>query len=94
MKTSNTILGIVGAAAAGALLGVLFAPDKGSETRKKIKDKSKDYGDNLKTKFDGIVDTIKSNGREIVDEGKSKFNQVKDDFNAIKDEAKTVKSNY
>jgi gas vesicle protein len=94
MKTSNTILGIVGAAAAGALLGVLFAPDKGSETRKKIKDKSKDYGDNLKTKFDGIVDTIKSNGKEIVDEGKSKFNQVKDDFNAIKDEAKTVKSNY
>ncbi|MDQ6469219.1 YtxH domain-containing protein [Flavobacterium sp. LHD-80] len=94
MKASNTILGIVGAAAAGALLGVLFAPDKGSETRKKIKDKSKDYGDNLKTKFDGIVDTIKSNGKELVDEGKSKFNQVKDDYNAIKDEAKTVKSNY
>ncbi|KAF2335088.1 YtxH domain-containing protein [Flavobacterium daemonense] len=94
MKASNTILGIVGAAAAGALLGVLFAPDKGSETRKKIKDKSKDYGDNLKTKFDGIVDTIKSNGKELVDEGKSKFNQVKDDYNSLKDEAKTVKSNY
>ncbi|WP_426485914.1 YtxH domain-containing protein [Flavobacterium sp. 2] len=94
MKASNTILGIVGAAAAGALLGVLFAPDKGSETRKKIKDKSKDYGDNLKSKFDGIVDTIKLNGKELVDEGKSKFNQVKDDYNSIKDEAKTVKSNY
>jgi gas vesicle protein len=94
MKTSNTILGIVGAAAAGALLGVLFAPDKGSETRKKIKDKSKDYGDNMKTKFDGIVNTIKSNGKEMMDEGKSKFNQVKEDFNSIKDEAKTVKSNY
>ncbi|WP_264551699.1 YtxH domain-containing protein [Flavobacterium sp. N2038] len=94
MKTSNTFLGIVGAAAAGALLGVLFAPDKGSETRKKIKDKSKDYGDNMKTKFDGIVNTIKSNGKEMMDEGKSKFNQVKEDFNSIKDEAKTVKSNY
>ncbi|BDU25403.1 MULTISPECIES: YtxH domain-containing protein [unclassified Flavobacterium] len=94
MKTSSTILGILGAAAAGAFIGVLFAPDKGSNTRKKIKDKSKDYGDNLKTKFDGIVSTITSNGKDIIEEGKSKLNQVKDDFNSIKDEAKTVKTNY
>ncbi|HEX8017207.1 MAG TPA: YtxH domain-containing protein [Flavobacterium sp.] len=94
MKTSSTILGILGAAAAGAFLGVLFAPDKGSETRKKIKDKSKDYGDNLKGKVDGILSTLSSNGKDIIEEGKAKFNQVKDDFNSIKDEAKTVKTNY
>lgn len=94
MKTSNTILGILGAAAAGAFLGVLFAPDKGSNTRKKIKDKSKDYGDELKTKLDGIVSTISSNGKEIIEEGKAKFNQAKEDFNTIKDEAKNVKTNY
>lgn len=94
MKTSSTILGILGAAAAGAFLGVLFAPDKGSETRKKIKDKSKDYGDNLKGKFDGIVSTISSNGKDIIEEGKAKFNSVKDDFNNVKDEAKAVKTNY
>ena len=94
MKTSSTILGILGAAAAGAFLGVLFAPDKGSETRKKIKDKSKDYGDNLKGKFDGIVSTITSSSKDIIDEGKAKFNSVKEDFNNVKDEAKAVKTNY
>jgi gas vesicle protein len=37
--TSNTkiILGMLAAAAAGAAIGVLIAPDKGSELRRKIK---------------------------------------------------------
>ncbi|MGZ5222034.1 MAG: YtxH domain-containing protein, partial [Chitinophagaceae bacterium] len=34
---SKVLLGILGAAAAGVVIGMLVAPDKGNETRKKLK---------------------------------------------------------
>lgn len=49
------IFGIVLGAAAGALLGIMYAPDKGSETRRKIIDKSNDYTRNLKDKFTNMM---------------------------------------
>jgi gas vesicle protein len=39
---------------AGILVGILFAPDKGSETRKKISKKGKD----LKDQFNDFVDSV------------------------------------
>lgn len=35
-NNSNTLLGVLAGTAIGALAGILFAPDKGSNTRKKI----------------------------------------------------------
>lgn len=43
----KTMLAFIGGAAAGAAIGILLAPDKGSETRKKILSKAKDLGDDL-----------------------------------------------
>ncbi|WP_299226285.1 YtxH domain-containing protein [uncultured Psychroserpens sp.] len=40
MSNNNTILGILAGTAIGATLGVLFAPEKGSVTRKKIADEA------------------------------------------------------
>lgn len=55
MSRSKVILGIMAGAAAGALIGILFAPDKGSSTRKKIIDKGEDYVENLKEKINGLL---------------------------------------
>lgn len=56
MKSGNTAVGILVGISVGALLGILLAPDKGSNTRKKILDKGHDYADDLKSKFDHLYD--------------------------------------
>jgi gas vesicle protein len=49
--TTKVFLGIVGAAAAGVVIGMLIAPDKGSELRKKIKDNCSDWAGQLSDLF-------------------------------------------
>ncbi|MFA6400417.1 MAG: YtxH domain-containing protein [Salinivirgaceae bacterium] len=58
MNTGKVVLGLVAGVAVGALLGVLFAPDKGSETRKNLMDKKDDYADAMKKKFDEFIDSV------------------------------------
>lgn len=58
MKSGKIILGVLAGLAAGAALGILFAPDKGKDTRKKISKKSRDFADDITNKMNDSVDRI------------------------------------
>lgn len=58
MKSSKLIVGILGGLAAGAIAGILLAPDKGSKTRKTISDKSQCFVDEMKGKFEELCEKV------------------------------------
>ncbi len=63
MKNStNIILGIVGAATAGVIVGMLIAPEKGEQLRTKLRE--------------SVVDIAKKIG-ELLVEGKDQFQSLK-----------------
>ncbi|MBC7845134.1 MAG: YtxH domain-containing protein [Flavobacterium sp.] len=84
MNSSKLLLGVLGGVAAGALMGVLFAPEKGSKTRKKIMNKANDGVDVLKDKFDSLLESMNEKyeniwhaKEELISEGEAKLNAVK-----------------
>lgn len=68
MSTGKVLLGVFAGLAAGAVLGILFAPEKGSDTRRMIKRKSEDLADELKDKFDDFLETVSEKFEKVKDE--------------------------
>lgn len=59
MSYKKTLAGFAAGAAVGALAGILLAPDKGSNTRKKIANKTGDMSDSIKHSFSDFIDSMK-----------------------------------
>jgi gas vesicle protein len=92
MANTKTLLGFLAGAAVGALAGILLAPDKGSETRKKISKKTNDLGDSLKGSFSDFVDGIKDSYANMKTEAEDVEEKGKIRMNAMKHEAKNALS--
>jgi gas vesicle protein len=60
MSTTKILSAFLIGAAAGAALGVIFAPGKGSDLRKDITEKAKDLADAILAKAEEIVDEAES----------------------------------
>ncbi len=72
MNSGKLALGIVAAAAAGAILGLLFAPAKGKVLRRKIRSMSTKEMDDLKEKYSDLAESISK-----------KYDKIKDDLNNL-----------
>ncbi len=90
MSTGKVVLGTLAGLAVGAILGILFAPDKGSKTRKKIIDKGDDVIEDLKAKFDDLCDAVtekftntKEDAENLLEKGKDKFDDIKHDVKGV-----------
>jgi gas vesicle protein len=88
MSTGKVVLGALAGVAAGAILGVLFAPEKGTDTRKKIADKGKDAAGDLKNKYNDLIDRLTSKLETVKDEGLGYLENEKNNL------VKTAKSSY
>lgn len=83
MNSGKVLLGILAGVAVGVVLGILFAPDKGWNTRKRISKKGEELVEDLKEKFDEFLESVSA-----------KVDDVKEDVDDFteKSKAKTATS--
>jgi gas vesicle protein len=91
MSKGKLLTGVLAGAAAGAVLGILMAPDKGSETRKKIAQKGNDLSESVKDGVSKFGDTvsekyknIKGDAKQMMDKAKNKEAEISENYNAEK----------
>ncbi|MEW2922513.1 YtxH domain-containing protein [Muricauda sp. ANG21] len=74
--SSNTILGILAGTAIGATLGILFAPDKGTATRKKLVEQSNSL-------VDDVAQSTTQLKNQVVEQFSSKKNSLEDEVESL-----------
>lgn len=80
MHTKKVIATLFIGAVAGAMLGILLAPDKGSETRKKISRKGSDIADDLKNRVKDLISSGDENSG-LAFAGNERFDAFKESAN-------------
>ena len=80
-SNSNSFLWFLGGLGIGAVVGVLYAPRSGNETREALRSRAEEGRDYVRTR----AQDVRSHAEEWVDRGRDVLNQQKDQFRAAYD---------
>ncbi len=97
-KHSNTIISFLVGAATGAALGILFAPDKGKNTRDKLSFRLDKYREKLTQLSKDLIDgkpenssEAKTEGEKVILEASDKAEQLLNDVEGLIEEIQNKK---
>jgi len=82
---TKVVLGILGAAAAGVAIGMLIAPEKGSEMRKRISQSAGDWVDTLSNLFVKGKEELEDFGTTAMEKGKQAKAMAEEKVNRLKE---------
>ena len=71
MKVRQLLVGAMVGLTAGAIIGILFAPKKGSVTRRFISQKGSGYAEDMKERFNESLKTVNQKIDSLKDEVKT-----------------------
>ena len=84
-RNSGIVLGLLAGAAIGSLLGVLFAPEKGVETRKRLRRKAEDLRDEALDHYEHLSEKVKHGAEKVVANVKESYENYKKHSQSPKD---------
>jgi gas vesicle protein len=80
MKETKIVIALLAGMAAGAALGILFAPGKGDETRDKLSESLKNLGESIKETAAAEIDNLVGLKDKIVENIKTKVQGAEGEY--------------
>ncbi|HEK18822.1 MULTISPECIES: YtxH domain-containing protein [unclassified Mucilaginibacter] len=77
---TKVVVALLAGLAAGAALGILFAPDKGSETRDKLTESLNNLGDSIKETAAAEIDKLVGLKDKVVENIKNKVKGAEEEY--------------